>query len=62
MKKTEHLRKNMAQHTAEVGGRGSRAGVQRFVLERNRNTSKSKVKLDTDLRFAMEWRKKGFSL
>lgn len=58
----ENLRKNMAQHTAEVGGRGSRAGVQRFALERNRTTSKSKVKLDTDIRFAMEWRKKGFSL
>ena len=47
----------MAQYTAEVGSRGSKAEVQRLALERNRSTSKSKVKLDTDTRFAMEWRK-----
>lgn len=60
MKRTEHLGKNTVQHTAELGGRGSRAGVQRLHLERNRNASKSKVKLDTDRRFAMEGGRQAF--
>lgn len=50
-------RRELEQHTAEVGGGGSRAEVGKLALERSGNNSKQKIKLDTNRRFAMGWRK-----